>query len=186
LCGCGKELLTHDIDSNKKSHNVMKSENYLKEWKKETCTSPDGYTDAFGECRFLGYNDNIAKYCRIHYDTDMEIILKLLFDSEYWNLRRPRLIISVTGGAKITLKKSLRDKFSKGLVKVATTTNAIITSGGSYSGCMKIIGEAFKDNAFSIDNKIPLIGIRNWGSVTNNYKLINVKFFFQLSNFFVK
>ena len=90
------------------------------------------------------------------------------------------MIISVTGGAKITLKKSLRDKFSKGLVKVATTTNAIITSGGSYSGCMKIIGEAFKDNAFSIDNKIPLIGIRNWGSVTNNYKLINVKFILTL------
>ena len=52
----------------------------------------------------------------------------------------------------------------------------MITSGGSYSGCMKLVGEAFKENALSMDfsAKINLLGIRNWGSVTNNHLLINV------------
>jgi hypothetical protein len=41
---------------------------------------------------------------------------------------------------------------------------------------MKIVGEAFKENALSMDfsSKVNLLGIRNWGSVTNNHLLINV------------
>lgn len=178
VCGCGKELLSHDLDSygNNKTINIQSIDNKLTEWRKDTCTLADDYTNAFGECQFIGYNDNLAKYCRIHYGTDIEIIFKLLFNLDYWNLKRPNLIISAVGGSKLTLKKRSHDAFSKRLVNVATTTNSIITSGGSNSGYMKIIGEAFKENAFSIYNKIPLIGICNWRNVSNNYKLIHVNF----------
>ena len=74
---------------------------------------------------------------------------------------------------------------------MATTTNALITSGGSYSGCMKLVGEAFKENALSMDlnAKVNLLGIRNWGAVTNNHLLINVNrnslFRFDQSNFLI-
>lgn len=54
-----------------------------------------------------------------------ESILKILFGQEYWNLRKPELIISVTGGAKLSLKHSLKESFGKGLVKVATNTSKI-------------------------------------------------------------
>ena len=103
----------------------------------------------------------------------MDKIIKLLFNQ--WNITKPKLIISVTGGAKISLKPRLKETFSKGLVKAATTTNAIIITGGSYNGCMKLVGEAFKNNALSIDcdKRISLLGIANWGTVTNNEKLVN-------------
>lgn len=149
---------------------------YSEQWKRETCTSNESKTDAFGEIKFMGSNEIVAKYIRVHFKTEMNTILKLLYEN--WGLRKPRLIISVTGGAKITLKPRLRETFSKGLVKVATTTNALITSGGSYSGCMKLVGEAFRENSLSIDlnHKINLLGIASWGSVCNNYKLINASF----------
>lgn len=87
---------------------------------------------------------------------------------------KPKLVISVTGGAKIKLKPRLKNGFSKGLVKVATTTNALIITGGSHNGCMKLVGEAFKNNALSIDlaQRIVLLGITNWGSVANKEKLV--------------
>lgn len=45
--------------------------------------------------------------------------------------------------------------------------DALITSGGSYNGCMKLVGEAFKKNALSVDpNKVVnLLGIANWDTI---------------------
>jgi transient receptor potential cation channel subfamily M protein 2 len=41
----------------------------------------------------------------------------------YWKMPKPKLIISVTGGAKrFYLKNRLRNNFKRGLVNVATTT----------------------------------------------------------------
>ena len=123
----------------------------------------------------------------MHYQTNVDKIFTLLFDKLFWNITEPNLIISVTGGAKLNkIKPELKDKFSKGLVKVATTTNALVTTGGTNSGCMKLVGEAFKNNSLSsdLDKRVTLLGIANWGSVTNNAKLIRneVKFF----NVFIK
>ena len=55
--------------------------------------------------------------------------------------------------------------------------DAWITSGGSYNGCMKVVGEAFKDNALAIDpdKKVVVLGIANWSTVTNRDLLINVR-----------
>ena len=121
----------------------------------------------------------------MHYQTNLDKILTLLFEKSFWNITEPNLIISVTGGAKLNkIKPELKDKFSKGLVKVATTTNALVTTGGTNSGCMKLVGEAFKNNSLSsdLDKRVTLLGIANWGSVTNNTKLIRneVNFSFNL------
>lgn len=110
----------------------------------------------------------------------MNVIWDLLFLEQYWHLKKPNLIISVTGGAEnLSLNSTLKDTFSKGLVKVATTTNAIITSGGTYNGCMKLIGEAFRENALSVDPTkiVTVLGIANWGSIHNNKNLITTVIF---------
>jgi len=65
---------------------------YDEKWSADKCTRRDGYTNAFGEVKFLGYNENTAKYIRIHYETGMDTVLKMLYDKEYWNLKPPRLI----------------------------------------------------------------------------------------------
>lgn len=65
---------------------------------------------------------------RLSYDTDVEKLLDLLFnDQNYWNLKEPKLIISVTGAAeKISLDPKLKDSFSDGLVRAAVTTSTKI------------------------------------------------------------
>jgi hypothetical protein len=147
----------------------------LNKWSRDKCTVKSGPTDAYGSISFLGTSDIISNYIRLHYKSNLrDVIEKLLFGRSYWNLPEPKLIISVTGGAKLNLKPSLKASFCKGLVKVATTTNALIITGGSYNGCMKLVGEAFKNNAASIslEQRIVLLGIANWGTVSNNDKLV--------------
>ena len=47
---------------------------------------------------------------------------QFLFVGE-WKLSNPKLIISVTGGAEISLKRPLKKTFRKNLLKAATTTS---------------------------------------------------------------
>lgn len=53
-------------------------------------------------------------------------IINLLFGEHYWNLKPPKLIISVTGGADIKstagMSKRLIEVVCAGLVKVASST----------------------------------------------------------------
>lgn len=51
---------------------------------------------------------------------------------------------------------------------------ALITTGGTYNGCMKLVGEAFKENSLSIDSDqmADVLGIATWGSIQNNERLI--------------
>ena len=72
----------------------------------------------------------ILKYMRLSFRTKMDTVIKLLMDKNKWNLKQPKLIISVTGGAKCVLQPRLKETFCKGLVKVATTTQSWVTSGG--------------------------------------------------------
>ena len=47
-----------------------------------------------------------------------------------WKLKVPNLVISVTGGAlNFELKPKLKKAFTKGLLKVATSTSAWIITG---------------------------------------------------------
>jgi transient receptor potential cation channel subfamily M member 2 len=53
--------------------------------------------------------------------TPIDKIMSLLYD--VWDLDKPKLIISVTGGAQnFSLKPRLREVFQKGLVKAAIST----------------------------------------------------------------
>ncbi len=115
-------------------------------------------------------------------------------------MKKPELVISVTGGAKLKINNKLKETFCKGILKAATTTSktimvslflfnhlefqfnflqkdAWIISGGSHTGCMKLIGEAFKENSHSIDPslRIPVLGVSNWCSVANYETLIRPK-----------
>ena len=54
------------------------------------------------------------------YSDLVDNIWKLMTD--YWNMREPKLIISVTGGAKnFYVKNRLRTNFKRGLMKAATS-----------------------------------------------------------------
>jgi hypothetical protein len=52
----------------------------------------------------------------------MDKMKTLLFEKPYWGLKRPKLIISVTGGANLKATKLVQQVFCKGLIKVASST----------------------------------------------------------------
>ena len=44
---------------------------------------------------------------------------------EYWNLPPPKMLISVTGGAELSLTPKLKKSFKEGLFKVTASTGEI-------------------------------------------------------------
>ena len=83
--------------------------------------------------------------------------------AKYWKLRKPEVLITVTGGAQdFALTPSQLNAFETGLNSAAKSTKAWIISAGSDAGVMKLVGKAMK---FEKENKV-VIGIFSWG-VTN-------------------
>jgi len=60
----------------------------------------------------------------VSYETDIKAIIHLLTDKDKWNIKKPELIISVTGGANdLDISHKLKETFCKGLLKAAITTS---------------------------------------------------------------
>ncbi len=120
-----------------------KGSNETDQWSPSTCTSENGPTDAYGEIKFIGFGESTSKvrykarpfceiflficftdcfkYIRVHFQTPIDKIIRLMY--QCWNLKEPKLLISVTGGAqRFSLKPRLKDVFRKGLVKAAVST----------------------------------------------------------------
>ena len=93
------------------------------EWSFEKNVIEDGSTDAFGEILFLG-SENTSKFvkCSSKHVDDSQI-LELLYSKAYWNIRKPKLLISVSGGVIINLKPGFISQFCKGLEKSAVNTS---------------------------------------------------------------
>eukprot|EP00735_Rhodelphis_limneticus_P013732 TRINITY_DN7688_c0_g1::TRINITY_DN7688_c0_g1_i1::g.18577::m.18577 TRINITY_DN7688_c0_g1::TRINITY_DN7688_c0_g1_i1::g.18577 ORF type:complete len:1325 (-),score=524.01,sp/Q2WEA5/TRPM1_RAT/26.08/2e-109,Ion_trans/PF00520.26/1.7e-11,Ank_2/PF12796.2/0.062,Ank_2/PF12796.2/5.8e+03,PKD_channel/PF08016.7/0.077,Ank_4/PF13637.1/0.36,Ank_4/PF13637.1/3.5e+03,Ank_4/PF13637.1/1e+04,Ank_3/PF13606.1/0.32,Ank_3/PF13606.1/1.5e+04,Ank_3/PF13606.1/1.1e+04 TRINITY_DN7688_c0_g1_i1:302-4276(-) len=126
-------------------------------------------TDAFGSILFQGCNTRPANFVKIS-DTSNPNDLKKLFEA-YWEVREPKLLISVTGGAQdFSLPPALRQGFMRGLMKTATSTSAWIVTGGTDAGVMKYVGEA----AALYGPDVPVIGIATWGIVSHRDTLLNV------------
>ena len=66
------------------------------------------------------------KYIRASHKTETKRIADVLFGANYWNLKPPKLIISVTGGAELKagggMSKNMIQIICRGLVKAASTT----------------------------------------------------------------
>lgn len=93
----------------------------------------------------------------------------------HWGLKAPKLLISVTGGAKrFFMKPRLKNNFKRGLVNAATSTGAWIITGGTGAGVMKFVGEAVREYTLSssnLENNIVALGIATWGIVDNKEAL---------------
>ncbi|CAH3165371.1 unnamed protein product, partial [Porites lobata] len=106
------------------------------------------------------------QYIRASYDTDPEKVLRLIFTE--WKLDLPKLLISVTGGAKnFVLNPKLKQVLRKGLLKAAQTTGAWIITGGTNTGVMR----NWRGGARS-HSHVHLIGIATWGIVDHREHVI--------------
>uniref|UniRef100_A0A671N6H1 Transient receptor potential cation channel, subfamily M, member 2 n=1 Tax=Sinocyclocheilus anshuiensis TaxID=1608454 RepID=A0A671N6H1_9TELE len=128
-----------------------------------------------GDISFGGLGQKTGKYVRVSSDTSCESLYQLM--TEHWKLRSPNLLISVTGGAKnFYIKTHLKDKFRRGLIKVAQTTGAWILTGGTHAGVMKHVGMAVRDYTLSsglMEGQIVVIGVAPWGVIHNRHALVH-------------
>jgi hypothetical protein len=86
-----------------------------------------------------------------------------------WNVKRPRLVLTIVGGAdEFQMALGLKDKILGGIMDVAKTMQAWIITGGSDSGIMKYVGEARNKEG----TQVPLIGIMPWGVVRGRQGLL--------------
>ncbi|XP_065684239.1 transient receptor potential cation channel subfamily M member 1 isoform X1 [Hydra vulgaris] len=141
-------------------------------WVKENILLPsqDGSlypTNAIGKVYFKGATRRAtAKFARVNANDEGKKIFELL--TAVMDLEQPRLLISVTGGAKsFSLSPTLKSQLTIGLAKVAQTPGAWVITGGTNTGVMKQVGEALQGTSKAC------IGISTWGIITNANKLIS-------------
>lgn len=91
-------------------------------------------------------------------------MIQYLYSPEGWNLQRPQLILSVTGGAqKFTIPHRMKKAFKRGLIKAAASTGAWIITGGTNTGVMRLVGEAVADEFHTCN--LTVLGIATWGKI---------------------
>eukprot|EP00057_Strongylocentrotus_purpuratus_P015113 XP_011669587.1 PREDICTED: LOW QUALITY PROTEIN: transient receptor potential cation channel subfamily M member 6 [Strongylocentrotus purpuratus] len=164
-CKCGRFEEGH-LDENVGLQNGPETT-----WTSKTHTKTS-QTDAFGELEFQGpWTSTRAKYVRLSHDTPADKVLSLL--TEMWGLKKPKLLIEVTGGAKdFVLQPKLKRIFSKGIIRVAVSTDAWILTGGTNTGVMRHVGMAVREHSLRSRQKINAIGVVPWGIVDNREDLI--------------
>ncbi|XP_048256759.1 transient receptor potential cation channel subfamily M member 2-like isoform X1 [Haliotis rufescens] len=168
-CLCGRPIQWHEdrgIHIDLKKHEIWNM-------KTHTDTMP---CDSFGEILFRGFGHDVSNspYVRVDPICDLNNIWTILTD--LWDLPIPKLIISVTGGAKrFDLKPRLRRLLKEGLCHAAASTGAWMITGGTSAGVMEFVGEAVQDYTAAIGNpehnKVVALGIATWGVVANNFAL---------------
>jgi hypothetical protein len=65
----------------------------------------------------------------------------LYYIENVWNLQRPRMLISITGGAVDFPMNEEKERVLYKLLEAARHTDAWLVTGGSNSGIMKYVGE---------------------------------------------
>ena len=144
---------------------------FVKNGPNESETVP---TDTFGEIDFIGHGENERKFVRVDVNTDMDKMEELMM--HVWGLKKPKLLISVTGGAKsFNMKAKLKEAFRRGLMKAARSTGAWIVTGGTNTGVMKHVGEAVRDYGLTTTTGAPVvaIGVATWGCIHKKEELVS-------------
>ncbi|XP_078514886.1 transient receptor potential cation channel subfamily M member 2-like isoform X2 [Lissotriton helveticus] len=166
VCYCG----------NGKSQNLHENTNHTEPEMNREKHIEEVPTNAFGDLTFEGPEIKKAKYVRASINISPKVLYEMMTD--HWQLSKPNLVISVTGGAKhFNMNPRLKDLFSKGLVKAARRTGAWIITNGCNAGLTKLVGEVLCDFIRSgrghPHHEIVAIGIAPWGTVHNRNRLIS-------------
>lgn len=92
-----------------------------------------------------------------------------MYGEKTWALQKPKLILSVTGGAKnFAVNPRIKNAFKNGIIKAAVSTDAWVITGGTNQGVMKLVGDAVADE---YTHNLTVIGVATWGAVQNREQL---------------
>lgn len=92
-----------------------------------------------------------------------------------WKLKKPQLIISITGRRKnFIISSQMKKAFQRGLIESTKNIDSWILTKGANVGVSKIVGEAISEK---INNKkTKLIGVLNWNTVAFRDDIEVIKF----------
>ena len=130
---------------------------------------PEGHAASWGEVTFLTNASSrtrtpVSKFACLADDTDMKSAARLL--TTCWELRRPSVLLSITGSAQeMKLEPHLELLFKRGLAEAARSTDAWIITGGTDTGVMALVGEAIAVHSATDGERMPCIGIAPYRAV---------------------
>ncbi|XP_076821168.1 transient receptor potential cation channel subfamily M member-like 2 isoform X1 [Clavelina lepadiformis] len=132
-------------------------------------TELDGNSQTrYGQVRFNG--DLPSQYVMLSPHTTPDELRSILYDK--WGMHEPNVIISVTGGAKnFKIRSSLAKELGRSLVKAAVSTGGWIITGGTYTGVMRLVGNAVHDHVVANDSKAIALGIATFGVLNHQNDL---------------
>ena len=142
------ELCQSRLNSDQHSQDV-KNKSCDQKWFPSTSTRKSEW-GCFGNIVFRDQATvtTYSPYIRINDEVNVSQLVEYVH--EKWQLSKPSLIISVTGGAvDFAMNKKDHDKLRQSLQRVAATKGAWIITGGTNAGVMKVCGEAVRDQVFS-------------------------------------
>ncbi|CAF1449983.1 unnamed protein product [Adineta steineri] len=150
ICVCNKRRGSHKDKSYSDTEDVV----WAMERNTKEITKPEH-----------GILPNGALFLRLALDTPVAKVEKLL--SEVWEISKPRLIMSVIGGAKyFTLSDRLESNFMNGIIEVALKSDTWLITNGYNVGIVQLVGQAINKVKFTkLDKHITAIGLCKWGSI---------------------
>ena len=120
-------------------------------------------------CDALDNEESDAKAAIFSENSSAEEAIKVLKQWEIFEPKSrnaPELVITVTGGAGyFNMNSSVRDEFRQGLVEAAKKSDAVILTGGTFSGVMLHTGKALREKA---TKEIPTIGFTSFDVIKHN------------------
>ena len=163
--GGGKTEIVWDENRKKKCHCAW---NKIKDRDRD---APDSFKDpdlkslGFGRIEFDVQEGHLMPYVRIPWKSKRShgpklsatAMSTLYYVENVWDLKRPKLLISVTGGAQDFPMNRAKENVLYKLMEAARHTSAWIITGGTEAGIMKYVGvcrmSRYKDCWFVGENK---------------------------------
>ncbi|KAL1511236.1 hypothetical protein AB1Y20_006047 [Prymnesium parvum] len=141
-------------------------------WQVYRLFGPELFFDAYGQSgqsgaiAFAGCA-NPSFWIRVSHNSAPSRLVEFLV--HFWQITRPEIIISITGGAQdFTMHHQLRGAFERGLAKASISAKSMIFTAGSDTGVMKLVGAAKQRHGI----EAPLIGIFPWGATNGREQLM--------------
>lgn len=129
-------------------------------------------TDAYGRVEVFaegGLEHGLAHYIRLSTTTSLMIVSYLLM--RHWRLKRPKLLISITGEGSGILSDPMKTRFfTSAFENIVKESGVWFTTDGATSEISKVIGQVVEKK--DVKERPKLIGIASWEYLKMNHSLM--------------
>nr|XP_034338904.1 transient receptor potential cation channel subfamily M member-like 2 [Crassostrea gigas]XP_034338905.1 transient receptor potential cation channel subfamily M member-like 2 [Crassostrea gigas] len=129
-------------------------------------------TDAYGNVEVFaegGLEHYIAHYVRLGTTTSLNIVSSLLM--RHWGLKRPQLLISITGEGSGILSDPMKTRFfTSAFENIVKESGVWFTTDGATSEISKVIGQVVEKE--DVNERPTVIGIASWEFLKMNHSLM--------------